>query len=241
MYRDPFNQVISSYNYHTQVPPPEKWIRGYKKPVMPSDHSASQAAQESVADRLGIPNINLTRAAQLHGDLFTSAHARNYEKALRSLSAEDGLRMEAARFLCWTPSGLGGSGDILRMAANVVPVRRQFDSEIFLMEDWISPDDNVKVATMMRLLSLVCGDGECKDDATRSQAAAAIVRNENAKLAKGGNHITHTSHTNDEHAAQEAVLKADPVLGPLLSYFRCIISDGSVNAYDVCGATDRKC
>ena len=52
----------------------------------------SQAAQQGVADRLGIPNINLTRAAQLHGDLFTSAHAANYEEALRSLSAEDGVR-----------------------------------------------------------------------------------------------------------------------------------------------------
>jgi hypothetical protein len=52
----------------------------------------SQAAQQSVADRLGIPNINLTRAAQLHGDLFTSAHAPNYEKALHTLSAEDGVR-----------------------------------------------------------------------------------------------------------------------------------------------------
>ena len=81
------------------------------------------------------------------------------------------------------------------MTTRQVPVKRQFDSEIFLMEDWISPDDNVKEATMMRLLSLVCGDGECKDVATRSQVAAAFVRGENAKLAKGGNHITHTSHT----------------------------------------------
>jgi len=243
MYRDPFNQVISSYNYHAQVPTPEGWIRNYMKPVMPSEHAASQAAQQSVADRLGIPNINLTRAAQLHGDLITSAHAPNYEEALHTLSAEDGLRMEAARFLCWRASRLGGFGDILSMAANLVPVRRQFDSEIFMMEDWISPDDNVKVATVRRFLSLVCGDGECKDVATRSRVAAAFVRREDSKIEKGGNHITHTSHTNDEHAAQEAVLKADPVLGPLLSYFRCLFQDGSVDAYDVCcfGATDRKC
>ena len=40
MYRDPFNQVISSYNYHAQVPTPEKRIRKYTKPVMPSEHSA---------------------------------------------------------------------------------------------------------------------------------------------------------------------------------------------------------
>ena len=92
------------------------------------------------------------------------------------------------------PLGVGAEHTL--SSIRQVPVRRQFDSEIFMMEDWISPDDNVKVATMMRLLSLVCGDGECKDDATRSQAAAAIVRKENAKLAKGGNHITHTSHTN---------------------------------------------
>jgi len=243
MYRDPFNQVISSYNYHAQVPTPEGWIRNYMKPVMPSEHAASQAAQQSVADRLGIPNINLTRAAQLHGDLITSAHAPNYEEALHTLSAEDGLRMEAARFLCWRASRLGGFGDILSMAANLVPVRRQFDSEIFMMEDWISPDDNVKVATVRRFLSLVCGDGECKDVATRSRVAAAFVRRENSRIEKGGNHITHTSHTNDEHAAQEAVLKADPVLGPLLSYFRCLFQDGSVDAYDVCcfGEPDGKC
>jgi hypothetical protein len=77
-----------------------------------------------------------------------------------------------------------------------VPVRRQFDSELFMMEDWISPDDNVKVATMMRFLSLVCGDGECKDVATRSQLAAEFVHAENRKIEEGGSHITHTSHTN---------------------------------------------
>jgi hypothetical protein len=47
----------------------------------------------------------------------------------------------------------------------------------------------------------------------------------------------------DEHAAQEAVLKADPVLSPLLSYFRCLFQDGSVDAHDVCcfGEPDGKC
>jgi hypothetical protein len=105
------------------------------------------------------------------------------------------------------------------------------------------------------------------------EVAAAIVRKQNAVLVKGGNHITHTSTprwpptlsiqpallqnfpiishdvepvevcVQEAHAAQEAVLKPDPVLGPLLSFFRCIISDGSVNAYVVCcfGAPDGNC
>lgn len=81
------------------------------------------------------------------------------------------------------------------MTTRQVPVRRQFDSEVFLMEDWINPDDNVKKASVMRLLSLVCGDGECADVATRAEVAAAIVRKQNAVLRKGGNHITHTSHS----------------------------------------------
>ena len=39
------------------------------------------------------------------------------------------------------------------------------------------------------------------------------------------------------------MLKADPVLGPLLSYCRCILKDGSVHAYDVCsfGEPDGAC
>ena len=92
------------------------------------------------------------------------------------------------------PLGVGAEHTL--SSIRQVPVRRQFDSEIFMMEDWISPDDNVKVATMMRLLSLVCGDGECKDVATRSRVAAAFVRREDSKIEKGSNHITHTSHTN---------------------------------------------
>ena len=66
------------------------------------------------------------------------------------------------------------------MTTRQVPVRRQFDSELFLMEDWINPDDNVKKASVMRLLSLVCGDGECADVATRAEVAAAIVRKQPA-------------------------------------------------------------
>ena len=77
-----------------------------------------------------------------------------------------------------------------------VPVKRQFESELFLMEDWLSPDDNVKTATMMRMLSLVCGDGACKDNATRSEVATAFVRKQKTLMAQTGNkHITHTSHT----------------------------------------------
>jgi hypothetical protein len=77
-----------------------------------------------------------------------------------------------------------------------VSVKRQFESELFLMEDWLSPDDNVKTATMMRMLSLVCGDGACKDNATRSEVATAFVRKQKTLMAQtGNNHITHTSHT----------------------------------------------
>jgi hypothetical protein len=65
-----------------------------------------------------------------------------------------------------------------------------------MLEDWINPDDNVKVATMMRFLSLVCGDGECADLATRTEVATTFVRKENSKMEEGhDSHVTHTSHT----------------------------------------------
>jgi hypothetical protein len=43
-----------------------------------------------------------------------------------------------------------------------VAVRRQFEGEVFLMEDWIGNRTAIRHA-MGRLLNLVCGDGECKD------------------------------------------------------------------------------
>jgi hypothetical protein len=157
MFRDPFQQVISSYNYHMQVPGPERWVHSYTRPSMPSEQPAryvpphslphtnlvcfmtrggfdpvhgnsperrrhgpqntfrtahsrsfwgwcSQAAQESIANRLRIPSINLTSVAQLHVDLFTSAHAADYEKALHTLSAEDGVRPPVAQRLRRKPT-----------------------------------------------------------------------------------------------------------------------------------------
>jgi hypothetical protein len=47
----------------------------------------------------------------------------------------------------------------------------------------------------------------------------------------------------EDHAAMVAQLKADPVLGPLLSYCRCILTHNDVHVYDVCcfGREDGRC
>ena len=38
-------------------------------------------------------------------------------------------------------------------------MKRQFVSELFLMEDWISSNATVVAETLTRFVSLVCGDG----------------------------------------------------------------------------------
>jgi hypothetical protein len=45
MYRDPFDLVISSYNYHTQRPQPENWLYRYKS-LSPSTENAARYVRD---------------------------------------------------------------------------------------------------------------------------------------------------------------------------------------------------
>ena len=56
-------------------------------------------------------------------------------------------------------------------------------------------------------------------------------------------YATNLRRLQEEHAAMVAQLKADPVLGPLLSYCRCILTHNDVHVYDVCcfGREDGRC
>jgi hypothetical protein len=76
-----------------------------------------------------------------------------------------------------------------------VAIKRHFDSELFMMTDWINPDDAVKESAMMRLLGLVCGEGACRDTVRRRQVAADFVQKEDRMLAHRSSHITHTGHS----------------------------------------------
>ena len=64
MYRDPFNLVISSYNYHTQHPQPDKWMYHYKNPAPPSENTA----------RCVVRFIDLSRRREFRGSLRLTPH-----------------------------------------------------------------------------------------------------------------------------------------------------------------------
>jgi hypothetical protein len=77
-----------------------------------------------------------------------------------------------------------------------VSIKRHFDSELFMMTDWINPEDAVKENAMMRLLELVCGEGACEDIGRRRQVAAEFVQLEDRMLNNSqSSHITHDDHS----------------------------------------------
>jgi hypothetical protein len=130
----------------------------------------SQNASAFLTSQLQIPPEAVAAAVKLHNDLF-GKHA-DYYSALTTLSKEEAVRMEAARFFAFFPVDRnhacdcgcgGGRGDLLRMAAGVNPLKRQFRSEVFLMGDWVG-GNSTKQRTISRLIRLVCGKGTCTPD-----------------------------------------------------------------------------
>jgi len=188
-------------------------------------------------------------AVKLHNDLF-GKHAEDYYSALTELSKEEAVRMEAARYFAFFPVDTdhececgcgGGRGDLLRMAAGVNPLKQQFRSQVFLMEDRVA-GNSTKDSTIRRLIRLVCGKGTCTPDVVQ-QVAHTFVKRESTKMSQVNNsHMTHMVHGKEERAELEEVLKNDVVLGPLLDYTRCIITDGGKIGKECCyGKPDGKC
>ena len=131
----------------------------------------SQNASAFVTAQLQIPPEAVVAAVKLHNDLF-GKHAEDYYSALTELSKEEAVRMEAARYFAFFPVDTdhececgcgGGRGDLLRMAAGVNPLKQQFRSQVFLMEDWVA-GNSTKDSTIRRLIRLVCGKGTCTPD-----------------------------------------------------------------------------
>jgi len=76
-----------------------------------------------------------------------------------------------------------------------------------------------------------------------TQVAHTFVKRESTKMSQVNNsHMTHMVHGKEERAELEEVLKKDVVLGPLLDYTRCIITDGGKIGKECCyGKPDGKC
>lgn len=249
LYRDPFDMVVSGYLYHLEGN--EAWINTYT----PKAGSVSSSAMTYMAAQLHIPLADVMKAVNMHHDLFHKSNAVKYFAALKALPTGEGLRMEAARYFLFPRNQRDappGSGDMLRMTANVDVVKRQFVSELFLMEDWISSNATVVAETLTRFVSLVCGDGAggevACDAATRAAAPVVFLETQRRTMHPDAgktahDHVTHTSTSEEARAAMKAQLRADPVLGPLLSYCRCVVRHKGVDVYGVCcfGMPDGRC
>lgn len=252
MLRDPFRLVVSSYIYHSQVPTPEDWvINSFKTPCVPTDEQTA-TGMAFMAEQLQIPLAALVDAARLHKQLFDKG-GNPYYTSLTSLSRAEGVRLEASRYLMFMPAQrkpeVQACGDgLLVMAAGAVAVRRQFEGEVFLMEDWIGNRTAIRHA-MGRLLNLVCGDGECKDPRVVKRVTDEFITLQQRDLGKteGGNidtlaHVTHLEHGKAERHTLEKALKADTVLGPILDHLRCIITRGGMPGEECCyGHPDASC
>jgi hypothetical protein len=238
--RDPGDMVLSAYLYHAQerLPELERWLR------LPS-FDPCEFDQRLLFDQYGVTIGTYFGNSSHVADLITNtiklcktimrAHrhkqALGYNQLLRSMSAADGVLLEAARSIL-SASG----GDILRMATNALHemhTENASSHRVFLSDFPIGDADAFMRASQRLYEFLMCPTGRvgapfwsCMtvDQAVLlSMEAAFVPSHVSGNSITGGSHVTQGMLSKGEREALLLHLSLHPSIGPLLNIVRDII------------------
>jgi len=202
MVRDTYEQIISSFLYHTQDPTPEKDIIIY--PCKTPNYI------NSMRTALGLKEDAINKVVSLCEDL--NGGSRDYYhglRSLRNLSWSDALRLEAARLMI-------NVGDTLRVANNIVRLRESHTHVLTVeMKQWYID------GTLLKVLQFLFGNS------IQREVKMEIVQDIKHKMvgATGGNHVTRGTVSEDLTVKMKTVLKNDLILGPILEEMNRIIAE----------------
>ena len=238
--RDPFDMIVSAYLYHSQSTPPgkEAWL---KYPTFdPCETDMNQL--QHFANILGLPYGSVSlfmhlieQSLSLCTDMFRrhpSLGANGYSAALRSLTIEDGLLLEAARSILNVKGG-----DILRMGTNALFEQRTQNNSSYrvFLDDF--PVGNVtrfaqsshKLFThlMSSRNSSKSHFSDCIDVATAVRRSIDLVyipdANATDTTLDRSTHVTKNLISSEERKSLKSVLKTHRVFGPILNTVQNIL------------------
>jgi len=233
--REPVDMAISAYLYHKQTTPPEVWLS--RSWAIEGPEPGDKAARDSpcavdaptlrrMAAAAGIDPLQVEAAAAECERLLAKSGAETYHAALNALPRDEGLRLEAARFL--VSRGTEAGADLLRMPANANYLDDHLDEPAYcvLEPSWFDPTKRraaiEEIARHMYPLSTPAELLTSHVDAVDA-AFQKSQQDYSAAADKQAHHITRDSITAEERAAMMAVLEEDPVLGPVLLASRAVV------------------
>lgn len=246
--RDPVDLIVSGYLYHSQVPPPEKWLHEERhemcRPI--GSHRAFITALQKVPVARNLSSL-VEKAHELCKDLTSKYHAHSTYGVLKNADGNysdiyEGMRVEAVRSIFQ-----GGRAEQLRMAANALWERTAplgLSMRFFLSE---FPAGNIGVfnESMSKMIDFLNGQSGEHDNNNSSQTmcidkASTMERSVNyvyvpdtavsaiKKNPRRAVHITGGFLSAEAKDYYKHKLLVDPVLGPLLRALRYVILDTTV-------------
>ena len=129
--RDPFSMAISNYNYHSQDPTPEGWVKDKTRDICAAKDFYGQTLQELLLPTLVSPGISFDKPPIITKEGFDSLYVKcknlfqahrgfkdeSYYFHLRELDPTDGIKLST---LQQTING----GDIFLMANNLIKLNQ---------------------------------------------------------------------------------------------------------------------
>lgn len=236
--RDPYEMILSAYLYHSQLSPPgkEAWLKH-------STFNPCEVASKQL-------NIFSNYVGKIYGnvlhfrtlillttsiceDIYTKVPAlgaRGYSAALRGLSKEDGIILEATRSIV----NMRG-GDILRMATNALFERNTSGNQtyrVFLPE---FPVGNLTqfAQSSHKLFSYLMATSHPHDDyfwncldvpsAVQRSLELAFISESGTATAEKSTHVTKDMIPEYERVYLKQLLRTHHVLGPILNTVQNIV------------------
>lgn len=231
MVRDPFEMALSNYFYHSQQPTPEKWVMDDCSPCDSQYYDTHSRRTNTTSLDLLLPTLETITRAQIDKvqslcqSIFQNPenpdllHAPLYDHLLK-LEGYDGLRLATTRQLIGSGGDTGNAGgDILRMANNVLKldqfvVSSTADVQIMTtyMSHWVSDPKETALAATDFLLG-----GSLTREKKLAVALQYAEKYVNKTLNDTEQHITsNMDYVRDQKQKLMALLRADPILAPVL-------------------------
>ena len=239
--RDPFSMAVSNYNYHSQDPTPESWVKDETRNICEAKEFFGETLPDLLLPTLLSPGINFDKPPIVTREGFDRLYDKcnslyqsndSYYSHLRQLDPSDGVKLSTLQQLI-------NGGDIFLMTNNIIKLNQiltiqnrinDMNHEGLAMK---SKYDEIQILTMnleefthfprkscLKYLNFVYGNALSRD--SKNKIATEYEQSFVERTKSGDLHIT---HGNDNEEMLYESLRSDEDIGMYLSNVESVVSD----------------
>ena len=243
--RDPFSMAVSNYNYHSQDPTPEGWVKDKTRNICGKKEFFGETLADLLLPTLVSPGMNFDKPPIITRDGFDKLYSKceklfrsqpgfedeSYYYHLRELDPSHGVKLA-------TLQQLVNGGDIFLMANNVIKLNQilKVQSRVNEINNggniMKSKYDKIQILTMnledfthfprqstLKYLNFVFGNALSRE--SKGKIASQYAKLFDERVQTGDQHITHGKENKD----MLRIALIHDIIGKYLSNIGDVISD----------------